>query len=76
MTDGGALVGSADFEAWAAEGAQMAVEHVYLSGQLRGGTRNSGTLLPSGYLDAIRPIAEHRALLAGHRLARLLQANF
>ena len=76
MADGGTLVGSADFGAWAAEGAQMAVEHVYLRGQLRGGTRDSGTLLPSGYLHAIRLIAERRALLAGHRLARLLQANF
>ncbi len=76
MADGGTFVGNHDFEAWAAEGAQVAVEHVYLSGQLRGGTRRSGTLLPPGYLDAIRLVAERRALLAGHRLVQLLQANF
>jgi len=68
--------GLADFESWAAEGAQAAAEHVYLGGQLRGGTRDSGSLLPSGYLEAIQIIAEQRALLAGHRLAQLLQTSF
>ncbi len=65
--------GAGDFQAWAAEGARLAIEHVYLDGQLRGGTRESGQVLPNGYLDAIQPIAEGRAALAGHRLAELLR---
>ncbi len=62
-----------DFERWAAEGARIAVEHVYLDGKLRGGTQEAGAVLPAGYLEDIQPIAERRAMLAGRRLARLLR---
>jgi len=65
-----------DFEAWAAEGAQLAIEHVYREGTLTSGAREQGVILPDDYIAVVRPLAEARAVLAGYRLARLLSDSF
>ncbi|NKB88044.1 MAG: S1/P1 Nuclease [Acidobacteria bacterium] len=65
-----------DFSTWIRDGAEIAVEHVYRNGALRGGTRERGTLLPAGYTASVQPIAHERATLAGYRLARLLSDAF
>lgn len=65
-----------DFDAWAKEGAHLAVEHVYRHGELQSGTREQGLLLPGNYIVVVQPLAEQRAVLAGYRLARLLANAF
>lgn len=65
-----------DFDAWAAEGARLAVEHVYRGGELRSGTREQGVILPDDYIRTAQPLAEARAVLAGFRLARVLSDSF
>jgi hypothetical protein len=65
-----------DFSAWAAEGAELAVESVYRRGELQSGTRDHGLLLPDDYISVVKPLAEKRAVLAGYRLARLISDTF
>jgi len=68
--------GSMDYDEWAAEGAQLAIEHVYRRGELQSGTREQGLILPDDYITIVQPLAEERAVLAGYRLARLLADAF
>jgi len=65
-----------DFDTWAEEGAQLAVEYVYRRGALESGTREQGLILPDDYITIVQPLAEERAVLAGYRLARLLADAF
>jgi len=67
---------SMDFGDWAAEGAQLAIAHVYRRGELVSGTRDQGLILPDDYIAVVQPLAEQRAVLAGYRLARLLSDAF
>ena len=67
---------SMDFNGWAEEGVHLAVEHIYRNGELEGGTREHGLLLPDDYIAAVQPLARQRATLAGYRLARLLAEAF
>ena len=72
-----------DFAAWAQESHDLAVKYAYLNGQLVGldshaqitpDTQIPG--LPRGYLKTAEGIAEQRIILAGYRLADLLNSIF
>lgn len=65
-----------DFRAWSEQSARVAVEHVYLHGALPAGAEEQGALLPAGYLEQARPVAEARAVLGARRLAWLLADLF
>jgi hypothetical protein len=71
--------------AWAKESHQLAVEDAYLNGKLETsvatrGARpaNAGPVpgLPEGYLEKAEAVAMHQVVLAGYRLADLLNATF
>ena len=67
-----ALASIIDFEAWARDGAGLAVRYVYRNGTLRSGTEAVGLVLPDDYLMQVQPVAERQAILAGYRLAQIL----
>ena len=60
--------------AWARESWQIAVEQVYLRGQLQYG-KNAGSapLLPDGYTKSLKATAQRRVTIAGYRLADLIR---
>jgi hypothetical protein len=52
----------------------LARELVYRNGKLDGSqNRNEAPTLPADYAKTVQPIAERRAVLAGYRLAVVLQ---
>jgi hypothetical protein len=67
-----------DFEQWAAkESFELAKKVVYRDGKLQGATqRDMAPVLPADYAKTVQPVAERRAVLAGYRLAALLQKQF
>jgi hypothetical protein len=67
-----------DFADWARqESLSLAREVSYQSGALQSGPdKHSGVVLPSGYLDGGKPVAEKRLAPAGYRLADLLAGLF
>lgn len=59
---------------WVRESRAHAIEEVYLRGRLRGGTdRRSARELPVSYIERARSVTNERLLLAGLRLARLIE---
>jgi hypothetical protein len=81
------LLESKDFMAWAQESHEIAVKDVYLNGQLetatapRGGGGRASTQqpipgLPPGYKEQAEKDAMHQVVLAGYRLADLLNSTF
>jgi hypothetical protein len=57
-------------KAWSLESRSVAVEKVYLRGELKGSTSaDTAPTLPEGYTKAAKSVAEHQAALAGYRLA-------
>src|SRR5262249_49684132 len=66
------------FEAWAKqESFTLAKDHVYRYGQLRGSTdQHNGEVLPADYIPTVKPLAAQRIVLAGYRLADVLQQQF
>jgi hypothetical protein len=69
-------------EAWAQESFEIATKIAYQNGAFRGtpkGNRRDcrevtdAASLPSGYTSIARKIADRRMILAGYRLANLLQ---
>ena len=63
--------------AWSLEGRTLAMESAYLHGTLPGapGPQAVPPPLPEGYASASRAVADRRLVLAGFRLARLLQGS-
>ena len=43
---------------------------------LQSGTKTNGKVLPEGYLDTAKTIAQKRIVIAGYRLADYLKAEF
>jgi hypothetical protein len=66
------------FTRWAnTESLRIAKRDAYRNGNLQGSTdRDNGAVLPTDYADAVQPIAERRAVLAGYRIADILKDNF
>ena len=73
---------SVEPEAWAKESFEIAAKIAYQNGALRGtpkGQRKDcrdvtdAQVLPNGYLKMARQIADRRMMLAGYRLASLLE---
>jgi hypothetical protein len=66
------------FEEWAKqESFTLAKDHVYRHGQLRGSTeQHHGEVLPADYIPTVKPLAARRIVLAGYRLADVLQQLF
>jgi hypothetical protein len=64
-----------EFGKWAqAESLPLARQVVYQAGKLRGSTNPaSAPVLPEGYLQKAKAVAERRLVLAGYRLADLLK---
>ena len=61
-------------EAWASESWQIAVDQVYLHGQLLyGRDAASAEVLPEGYTKNLKAVAERRLALGGYRLADLIR---
>ena len=61
-------------EAWARENWRVAVDQVYLQGQLQYGKDvQTAVVLPEGYTKNLKAVAERRVTLAGYRLADLIQ---
>ena len=66
-----------DQKEWVQESLRLAKEKVYLQGALRGGTtKRSAERLPNGYINASKPVAKQRLVLAGYRPADLLKRLF
>ena len=62
------------FDKWAAESFQLAKDAVYRNGKLRGSpNRNNAPVLPADYPKTVQPLAERRMVLAGYRIAQVLQ---
>jgi hypothetical protein len=56
-------------ESWSLEGRELAMDKVYLHGELKGSTNeDSAPPLPAGYTKTAKIIAEKQAALAGYRL--------
>jgi hypothetical protein len=64
-----------DFHHWSKEESFWAAKvHAYRSGTLKGSTdENNGEVLPSDYINVVKPLAERRCVLAGYRLADILK---
>lgn len=64
-----------EFQQWAVkESLPLAKEFVYRDGKLEGsGKKSDAPTLPLDYAKTVQPIAERRAVLAGYRLAAVLQ---
>lgn len=61
------------FQGWVAESRELAADVVYRHGAVSlGTTPETAPVLPAGYADAARPIAETRLALAGRRIGLLL----
>ena len=69
-------------EAWAKESFEIATKIAYQNGALRGTPKEkrrecrevtNAAVLPTGYAAIARKIADRRMMLAGYRLAELLQ---
>jgi hypothetical protein len=62
------------FEQWAKqESFNLAKEHAYRNGQLRGSRdQQNGEVFPADYIATVKPLAERRIVLAGYRLADVL----
>ena len=61
-------------ESWALESRQIAVDQVYLHGQLKyGKTAETAMELPEGYTKKLKAISERQVALAGYRLADLIR---
>jgi hypothetical protein len=59
---------------WSLESRAVAIEKVYLHGELRGSTSaESAPSLPEGYAKAAKAVAERQAALSGYRLADEIQ---
>jgi hypothetical protein len=59
-----------DAKSWSLEGRELAINKVYLHGELNGSTSSdSAPALPEGYTKAAKAVAEQQAALAGYRLA-------
>jgi hypothetical protein len=59
---------------WSLESRGVAIEKVYLHGELKGGTsKETAQELPDGYTKAAKVVAEKQAALAGYRLADEIQ---
>jgi hypothetical protein len=62
---------------WSLEGRYLAIEKVYMRGQLRGSaSEDAAPALPEGYTKQAKAIAERQAALAGYRLADELARFF
>jgi hypothetical protein len=72
------LADETDFRNWAQrEGLSLAHATAYQQGTLQSGpNKRSGVVLPPGYLEEAKPVAEKRLALAGYRLADLLARLF
>lgn len=69
---------SMNFRDWALEGRALAIEYVYLNGQLEGAVRDGARrapLLPRSYAGDAKELAEKRAVVAGQRLAKVLEMD-
>lgn len=61
-------------ESWARESRQIAVDRVYLHGQLKyGKTAESAVDLPDGYTKNLKMIAQRQVAITGYRLADLIR---
>lgn len=70
-------VNEGDQNEWVQESFSIAKEEAYLEGALRGGTTlRTAQRLPNGYINNAKPIAKKRLVLAGYRLADLLERLF
>ena len=59
---------------WSLESRRLAIEKVYLSGKLRGGTNEESAIpLPAGYAKTGQAVAERQAAVAGARLAAAIK---
>ena len=59
---------------WSLESRTLAIEKVYLNGELKGSTRpETAPKLPAGYTKTAKAVAEKQAALAGHRLCDEIQ---
>ncbi|BAU66112.1 hypothetical protein STA3757_35140 [Stanieria sp. NIES-3757] len=64
-----------DFDRWATvESFQLAKQTAYLNGTLEGSTdKNHGEVLPPDYIDKAKLVAQKQVVLAGYKLADLLE---
>jgi len=63
-------------KAWSLESRSDALNSGYLRGKLKGGTTKTTAIeLPADYTKNLKTLAEHRAALAGYRLADKIAAN-
>jgi hypothetical protein len=61
------------FDKWAAESFQLAQDAAYRNGKLRGSAhRNDAPVLPADSPKTVQPLAERRLVLAGYRIAQVL----
>jgi hypothetical protein len=64
-----------DIVGWSKESFDLARTLAYQQGTLTAGTGNEGALLPPDYVATVKPVAEQRVALAGHRLAGELKVD-
>lgn len=66
------------FDNWAKpESFEIAKEFAYRNGTLSGSPdKDSAEVLPADYASSVKGVAERRAVLAGYRIADLLQQSF
>jgi S1/P1 Nuclease len=64
-----------EFDNWASvESFELAKQTAYLNGTLEGSTdKDDGAVLPPDYIDKAKTVAQKQAVLAGYRLADLLE---
>ena len=68
---------NSDIEQWVKESFDAAATTAYVNGTLRGGNdRHDGPVLPAGYTNTAKAVAERRIVLAGYRLAGTLTALY
>jgi len=69
---------NSQIESWAKqESHSIAIQQAYRNGQFIGSQdKTNGAVLPSDYVATVKPIAERRLVLAGYRLADLLEQSF
>ena len=73
-----------DFAAWASESHQLAIDHAYLGGTLKGITPAQLKAdpkimipgVPKGYIEQAEQVVNQRIILAGYRAADLLNSIF
>ncbi len=66
------------FESWAKnESFKLAKELAYRKGNLKGSSdKANGTVLPTDYASSVKPVAESQIVLAGYRMADVMQKLF